>query len=197
MTYEIMPILPLVIAPDPRLKQPSKPVEKVDDALRAFMDDMLDTMYAMNGIGLAAVQVGVHKRVLVMDLDRPSPRYPDMHHHHDGCCDHDHHHDEPQEKGKPLYLVNPEIIEESEDDSSYEEGCLSFPGQYGEVVRPASVRVKYLDYNGNAQEMVAEGLLATCLQHEMDHLNGITFVDHLSRMKRDMILRKLQKEKKK
>ena len=194
-----MPPLPLVIAPDPRLKQKSLPVEKVDDKLRAFIDDMLDTMYASNGIGLAAVQVGVHKRILVMDVAHGSSRYPETqhHHHHDGHSNHDHDHDDhaPQPVFEPMVLVNPEIIESSAEERDYEEGCLSFPGQYAEVTRPAYVKLRYLDYDGKPQELEAEGLLATCVQHEMDHLEGVTFVDHTSRMKRDMILRRLTKEK--
>lgn len=175
-----MSVLPLVICPDPRLKQVSKPVEKVDDETRKFLDEMLETMYASNGIGLAAVQVGVHKRILVMDLGKGSSRYPDS------------------EKGKPdpLCLINPEIVWASEEKSPYEEGCLSFPGQYAEVWRPARVKVKYLDYWGKEQTLDADGLLATCVQHEMDHLNGITFVDYLSSLKRDMIVRKVKKQQK-
>jgi len=175
-----MAVLPLVISPDPRLKQVSKPVKKVDDELRAFMDDMLETMYEMHGIGLAAVQVGVLKRILVMDIEHGSPRY------------------EGSESGnsKPLFLVNPEIIEESEEKNVYEEGCLSFPGQYAEVSRPKKVKIKYIDYHGNAQILEADDLVATCVQHEIDHLNGIVFVDHISKMKRDIILRRLRKRKK-
>lgn len=175
-----MTVLPLVVAPDPRLEIKSKPVEKVDDELRRFMDDMLETMYASNGIGLAAVQVGVHKRILVMDVARGSDRY------------------EGSETGKsePLFLVNPEIIYESEEHNVYEEGCLSFPGQYAEVERPKKVKVKYLDYHGKEQVMDADELLATCVQHEIDHLNGVVFVDHISKLKRDMIIRKLIKQKK-
>ena len=188
-----MTILPLVIAPDPRLKQKSSPVEKVGDDIRAFMDDMLDTMYASNGIGLAAVQVGVHQRILVMDLEYGSNRYAETdHHHHDGCCDHEH----ERPEGKPIYMVNPEIIEESDEQNCYDEGCLSFPGQYAEVTRPKQVKVKYLDYDGKEQVLEADGLLATCVQHEIDHLDGITFVDYLSRMKRDMIIKKIEKQKK-
>lgn len=172
-----MTVLPLVICPDLRLKNMSKPVDKVDDATRDFLDDMLETMYAMNGIGLAAIQVGVPKRILVMDLGRGSSRYPE----------------EGQGKPSPLYLINPKIIEASEELSPYEEGCLSFPGQYAEVWRPAKVKVQYLDYLGKEQVLKAEGLLATCVQHEMDHLDGITFVDHLSSLKRDMIIRKVKK----
>jgi peptide deformylase len=167
-----MAIRKIVTVPDPILKQVSEPVETVDDALRALMDDMLETMYDAPGIGLAAIQVGVPKRVLVMDIagegEEPAPRY----------------------------FVNPEILWESETLSSYQEGCLSVPESFGDVDRPAEVKVRYLDYNGEAQEIHATGLLATCIQHEMDHLNGVLFIDHLSRMKRDMIVRKLTKARK-
>lgn len=172
-----MTVLPIVICPDPRLKTVSKPVEKVDDETRRFMDEMLETMYASNGIGLAAIQVGVAKRILVMDLGKGSSRYPN----------------EDGGKPNPLFLVNPEIIWASEEQSPYEEGCLSFPGQYAEVWRPSKVKVRYLDYHGKEQVLDADGLLATCVQHEMDHLNGITFVDYLSSLKRDMIVRKVKK----
>ena len=176
-----MAVLPLITSPDPRLKIASAAVDKVDDALRAFMDDMLETMYENDGIGLAAVQVGVHKRVLVMDVSDAANRYPDG----DGKdCD------------TPLFMVNPEIVYASEEQSGFNEGCLSFPGQTGKVFRPASVSVKYLDYNGDAKTLECDDLLATCVQHEIDHLNGITFVDHLSRLKRDMILKKMQKRAK-
>lgn len=176
-----MTVLPLVIAPDPRLKEISSPVEEVTDTTRTLMNDMLETMYAMNGIGLAAIQVGVPRRILVMDIEWGSSRYPQ---------------EEGQEpKRKPLFLINPEILAESEEKNTYEEGCLSFPGQYADVTRPRRVRVKYLDYHGKEQVMDCDELLSTCLQHEMDHLNGIVFVDHISKMKRDMILRKLEKEK--
>lgn len=175
-----MAVLPLVVAPDPRLKEVSKPVEKVDDELRGFMDNMLETMYAMNGIGLAAVQVGVHKRILVMDIEHGSSRYPGT----EGG------------EGNPLFLINPEIVEKSEEQNTYEEGCLSFPGQYAEVTRPKKVKIKYLNYNGDEQIIDADELLATCVQHEIDHLNGIVFVDHISKMKRDMIIKKLVKQQK-
>lgn len=175
-----MTILPLVICPDPRLKTVSKPLEKVDDEARALFDTMLETMYAMKGIGLAAIQVGVAKRMLVMDLGKGSSRYPDS----------------GEGKPHPLCLANPEIIWASEEKSPYEEGCLSFPGQYAEVWRPAQVKVKYLDYHGHEQVLEADGLLATCVQHEMDHLNGITFVDYLSSVKRDIIIRKVKKREK-
>lgn len=164
-----MPILPLIICPDPTLQICSEKVEEVNDDIRALMDDMLETMYASDGIGLAAVQVGVHKRVLVMDVDQK---------------DDDHY---------PIFVINPEIIDQSEETSEYEEGCLSFPGQSAIVVRPNEVTVKYLDEKGEEQTVHFDGLKARCIQHEIDHLNGITFVDHLSRMKKDMILRKMKK----
>lgn len=166
-----MTILPLVIAPDPRLAVCSEAVEVVDDKLRKLMDDMLETMYAEEGIGLAAVQVGVHKRVLVMDLQR-------------------------EENNKPYFIVNPEIIEASEEENIYEEGCLSFPEQRAMVTRPKKVKVRHLDYQGNEQILECDELLATCIQHEIDHLNGVVFIDHVSRLKRDMILRKVKKLKK-
>lgn len=178
-----MTILPLVIAPDPRLKQVSAPVAVVDDEIRALVDDMFDTMYASNGIGLAAVQVGVHKRILVMDIEAGEKK-------------------EKDENGKitlkpvkPLTFINPEIVDESDELNVYEEGCLSFPGQYAEVTRPKTVRIKYLDYNGRPQELFADELMATCVQHEMDHLNGIVFVEHISRLKREMIMKRLTKAK--
>lgn len=182
-----MKILPLVIAPDPLLKQISQPVAKVDDALRQLMSDMVNTMYAEHGIGLAAVQVGVLKRVLVIDIDYEI----DDHHHHDhGQCGGVH-----VKNTNPRFFVNPEIIEFSTECSSYNEGCLSFPEAHSEVVRPKIVKVKYLDEN--AKEHVEEmgDILATCIQHEIDHLNGITFVDHISKLKRDMIMKKMQKRK--
>lgn len=167
-----MTVLHIYVAPHPVLKKIAEPVEGgVTADLRRMMDDMLETMYATSGIGLAAPQVGVSKRVLVMDLEQPD----------DGG------------KGKPQVFVNPEIIWSSEELSTYNEGCLSLPGQYAEVERPKKVRVKYLDYDGKAQEVEADGLLATCLQHEMDHLNGVLFVDHLSTLKKDMVMRKLKK----
>ena len=166
---DAMAILPIITAPDPYLKTISKPVDKVDAALRKLMDDMLETMYDAPGIGLAAIQVGVPKRLLVMDI---AP---------DG---------EPQ---APLFFVNPKILWQSEDLASYNEGCLSLPDQYADLERPAEVKVSYIDRQGEQQEVHASGLLATCLQHEMDHLEGILFVDHISSVKRQMILRKLQK----
>lgn len=164
-----MAILPILVAPNPVLKQKCTPVEAVDDEVRQLLDDMLETMYDAPGIGLAAPQVGVSKRVIVVDC---GPR--------DG---------DPQ----PMKLVNPEVVEESDQHSVYDEGCLSFPDQYAEVERPARVTVRYLDETGAEQSIEASGLLATCIQHEIDHLDGIVFVDHLSSLKRGMIMRKLQK----
>ena len=172
-----MAILPILEAPDPRLRVISTPVDAVDDDLRALIADMFETMYDAPGIGLAAVQVGVPKRVLVIDLQ-----------------------EEEGEDGKPIrdprVFINPEIVDPAEDWTIYNEGCLSVPDQYAEVERPESCRAKWLDLDGNAHDERIEGMLATCLQHEMDHLEGILFIDHLSRLKRDMILRKLAKLKK-
>ncbi|MAW78760.1 MAG: peptide deformylase [Parvularcula sp.] len=165
-----MAIKEILTAPDPRLREVSKPVAEVDDALRALMDDMLETMYDAPGIGLAAIQIGVPKRVIVMDLAGKD------------------------EEPEPRYFVNPEILDPSEEMSVYEEGCLSVPEFFDEVERPAKCRVKYLDYDGKEQILEAEGLLATCIQHEMDHLEGVLFIDHLSRLKRDRVLKKLKKE---
>jgi len=170
-----MSIRPIIEAPDPVLKQISKPVAQVTDETRALMDDMLETMYAAPGIGLAAIQIGVPERILVIDIG-------------DGAAL-----DGGDIAKNPRFFVNPEIVEASEDLSVYEEGCLSVPDFYEEVERPARCTVRYLDYQGEPQELKAEGLLATCIQHEMDHLNGVLFVDHLSRLKRTMILKKLQK----
>ena len=167
-----MALLPIIIAPDPRLKIKTKPIEQVDDAVRTLMDDMLETMYAANGIGLAAPQIGDDRSVIVVDCARPD--------------------DDPE----PIKMANPEIVAVSPDDNRHEEGCLSLPEHYAEVVRPDSIRVRYLDADNKVQEIDAEGILATCIQHEMDHLEGILFVDHISSLKRNMILRKLKKVKK-
>ena len=154
------------------LRKVSAPVITVDKEIKKLMDDMLETMYAAPGIGLAAVQVGVLKRVIVIDLSKED------------------------EKKTPLFIVNPEIIFKSNDLVSYEEGCLSIPNQFAEVKRPSSCKISFLDYNGKKKEMHAEGLLATCIQHEIDHLNGILFIDHLSKLKKDLILKKTKKRKK-
>ena len=164
--------LSIIHAPDPRLKVKSTKVERVDDTLRRLMDDMLETMYEAPGIGLAAIQVGIPKRIITIDLARE------------------------EEPKAPLFLVNPEIVGVAEQDAVYEEGCLSLPGQFAEVSRPAWVDLKFVDYHGKQQLLRADGLMATCIQHEMDHLEGILFVDHLSTLKRNMILRKLLKQRK-
>lgn len=180
-----MKILPLVIAPDPLLKEISKPVEKVDDDLRAFMKDMVNTMYYQEGIGLAAVQVGVLKRVLVMDLNYEIDE--NSHHDHSSCSG------IHVKNTNPKYFVNPEIIEFSKETNSYNEGCLSFPGARAEVIRPKKIKIKYLDFNGQEKLEEMDEIMATCIQHEIDHLNGITFVDHISKLKRDMIIKKIKK----
>lgn len=184
-----MTVLPIVLAPDPRLKMKSEPVKEITPDILQLCDDLLDTMYASNGIGLSAVQVGVLKRVIVIDVEWESPRYRAENGEEIES-------DAPPKRGKPIKMINPEIVEESEDSSVYNEGCLSFPGQFSEVERPAAIRIKYLDENGKEQKLEADGLLATCLQHEIDHMNGIVFVDHISSLKRDMILRKMKKVKK-
>ncbi len=176
-----MAILPIIEAPDPRLRVISQPVAAVDDALRTLMDDMLATMYDAPGIGLAAIQVGVPKRVLVIDLQRRAePVDEDA---------------EPVEVREPHYFINPEIVWESPESGVYNEGCLSVPELFGDVVRPLRVRAKWLGYDGEPHEEELEGLMATCLQHEMDHLEGVLFFDHLSKLKRDMIVKKLTKAK--
>ena len=166
-----MALRKILTEPNEVLRQKTLKVEKVDKDLQKLMDDMLETMYAAPGIGLAAIQVGVPKRVIVLDLD---------------------HKDKPK---KPIYFVNPEIIEKSENKSTYEEGCLSVPGQFAEIDRPDKCHVKYLDYYGQPKEIKAEGMLATCIQHEMDHLEGILFIDYLSKLKKSMIVKKLSKQK--
>jgi peptide deformylase len=172
-----MAILPIVQVPDPRLRQISSPVDKVDDGVRALVADMFETMYAAPGIGLAAIQVGVARRILVIDLQEPE-----------------------EEGGEPVrdprIFINPEILEHSERDVPYTEGCLSVPDQYAEVDRPDRIRARWLGLDGKMHEEEIEGLLATCLQHEMDHLEGVLFIDHLSRLKREMILKKLTKLRK-
>jgi peptide deformylase len=166
---DLMTIKPLIILPDPLLRQLSKPIERVDSHVNKLADDMLETMYDAPGIGLAAIQVGIPRRMLVIDIAR-----------------------EGEEK-QPLVFLNPEIVTSSDDRSVYEEGCLSIPDYYAEVERPANVTVKYLDREGKEQILEADGLLATCLQHEIDHLNGVLFIDHISRLKRDMVIKKFTK----
>ena len=167
-----MALRQILTEPNKILRQKSLHVEKVDIEIQKLMDDMLETMYAAPGIGLAAIQVGVPKRVIVLDI--------------------------AQKEGQknPMFFVNPEIIEKSENDSIYEEGCLSVPGQFAEISRPDRCHIKYLDYHGQSKEIKAEGMLATCIQHEMDHLEGILFIDYLSKLKKSMIIKKLSKQKK-
>jgi|TARA_B110000914_G_C15487858_1_gene459017 peptide deformylase len=162
----------IIIEPDVILRKKSEILENVDNELRELMDDMLETMYAAPGIGLAGVQVGVLKRLIVIDISKD------------------------KEKKNPLFLINPEIIFKSTKTSIYEEGCLSLPGYFAEIERPAECHVEYIDYEGKKKEIKASGLLATCIQHEVDHLNGILFIDYLSKLKKDMIIKKLVKHKK-
>lgn len=172
-----MAILPILETPDPRLRTISTPVEAIDDDLQRLIDDMFETMYDAPGIGLAAIQVGVPKRLLVIDLQEPDPETGEA-------------------VRNPMVFINPQILEGSEDMSIYQEGCLSVPDQYAEVERPASIRASWMDRKGVIHEQQLDGLLATCLQHEMDHLEGILFIDHLSRLKREMLLKKLAKARK-
>ena len=174
-----MAVLPIVSIPDPILRVASKPVERVDDELRAFLDSMLETMYDAPGIGLAAVQVGEPLRVVTVDCAERAER------------------EEGEEPGEdirePIFLINPEIVAVGDAPSVYEEGCLSIPDFFAEVQRPASCTVRYIDQTGEQQVLEADGLLATCLQHEIDHLNGTLFIDHISKLKRDMVIRKFTK----
>jgi len=162
----------ILTEPDPILRKKCEPLEKVDTETKKLMDDMLETMYAAPGIGLAAIQVGILKRLVVIDISKG------------------------EEEKKPIFLINPQIMHRSKKTSIYEEGCLSLPGQFAEIERPAECTLKYIDYNGKEKELKADGLLATCVQHEVDHLNGILFIDYLSKLKKDMIIKKLVKQKK-
>ncbi len=166
-----MALLPILIAPDPRLKVTAEAVERVDAEVRALMDNMLESMHAANGIGLAAPQVGVAKRVIVVDTARED------------------------EAPRPLRMANPEIVWASEETECSEEGCLSLPDHFADVTRPARVRVRYIDHENEIRELEADGILSKCVQHEMDHLDGVLFVDHISSLKRNIILRKLVKSK--
>ena len=166
-----MSVKKILTEPNKLLRQVSKNVEKVGDDERALMDDMLDTMYDAPGIGLAAIQIGIPKRIIVMDISRD------------------------EDKKEPRYFVNPVIKNKNEDKAKYEEGCLSVPDQFAEIERPNACEVEYLDYNGKQQQLKADGLLATCIQHEMDHLDGILFIDYLSKLKKSMIIKKLSKNK--
>ncbi len=171
-----MAILPILEAPDPLLRTISTPVEAIDDDLQQLIDDMFETMYDAPGIGLAAVQVGVPRRLLVIDLqERESDE------------------ENAPVVRNPMVFINPQILGGSEELSVYSEGCLSVPEQFAEVERPASIRASWMDREGRIHEQTIDGLLATCLQHEMDHLEGVLFIDHLSRLKRDMLLKKLEK----
>ena len=167
-----MALRQILIEPNKILREKSQNVERVDSDLQKLMDDMLETMYAAPGIGLAAIQVGVPKRIIVLDID--------------------------QKEGQknPMCFVNPEIIEKSKNNLTYEEGCLSVPGQFAEIDRPDKCHIKYLDYYGQPKTLKARGMLATCIQHEMDHLEGILFIDYLSKLKKSMIIKKLSKQKK-
>ena len=162
----------IVVEPDPILRKKSEFLEKVDDELRRLLDDMLETMYSAPGIGLAAVQVGVLKRAIVIDVSKD------------------------KEKKNPFFLINPEIISTSKNTSIHEEGCLSLPGYFAEIERPSECQVKYIDYHGKKKEIKANGLLSTCIQHEIDHLNGVLFIDYLSKLKKNIIIKKLSKNKK-
>ena len=167
-----MAIKTILTVPDPILRKKSLQVDKIDKEIKKLMDDMLETMYKAPGIGLAAVQIGVLKRVVVMDISRET------------------------DKKEPMYFVNPEIVWQSNEKTIYEEGCLSIPNQFANIERSEKCTVKYLDYFGAEKEIKAEGLLATCIQHEIDHLNGILFIDYLSKLKKDIIVKKILKNKK-
>ena len=168
-----MALKTILTEPNKLLRQISQPVESVGDSERELMNDMLETMYEANGIGLAAIQIGVPKRIIVMDLSKE------------------------EDKKLPMYFVNPLIIKKNEQKTIYEEGCLSVPNQFAEIQRSSKCEVEYLDYNGNKQNLQAEGLLATCIQHEIDHLEGILFIDYLSKLKKEMIIKKLSKQQSK
>jgi len=168
-----MALKTILTEPNKLLRQISQPVERVGDVERELMNDMLETMYAANGIGLAAIQIGVPKRIIVMDLSKE------------------------ENKKLPMYFVNPLIIKKNEEKTIYEEGCLSVPNQFAEIQRSSKCEIEYLDFNGDKQNLEAEGLLATCIQHEIDHLEGILFIDYLSKLKKEMIIKKLSKQQSK
>ena len=169
-----MAIRKILTEPNKILREKSIKVDYVDKSIQILMDDLLETLYAAPGIGLAAIQIGVAKRVIVLDLSR----------------------DRDKEPKKPMYFVNPEIIWKSEEKFTYEEGCLSVPNQFAEIDRPKQCHVKHLDYNGHPRELKADGLLSICIQHEIDHLEGILFIDYLSKLKKEIIIKKLSKQKK-
>jgi len=167
-----MTVLKILTEPNEILRQKSSKVESVDQHIQKLMNDMLDTMYSAPGIGLAAIQVGIAKQIIIIDISRE------------------------KDSKNPMFFINPEIIWRDNETNIYEEGCLSVPNQFAEIVRPKQCHVKYLDYNGESQILKAEGLLATCIQHEIDHLEGILFIDYLSKLKKTMIIKKLSKQKK-
>ena len=169
-----MTVLPIVVSPDPRLKEMSKPVTDITPDVLQILDDMLDTMYAAGGIGLSAVQVGHMLRLVTVDVEQSEDGTP----------------------GNPIKMINPEVIEFSDEKNVYKEGCLSFPGHYSDVKRPKFATIRYIDVQGNEQNLQADELMATCVQHEIDHMNGIVFVDHISKLKRDMIVKKINKARK-
>ena len=169
LTSPAMALREIIKLPDKRLRLVSEPVKKIDAGIRALVDDMFETMYGAPGIGLAAIQVGVAKRVVTMDLSKK------------------------EESQEPRVFINPEIVWESDETATHEEGCLSIPEYYEEVTRPTAVKVKYLDLDGKTHEISADGLFATCLQHEIDHINGVLFIDHLSKLKRDRVVKKFTK----
>ena len=183
-----MALRQILTEPNEILRKKSLPVDKVDSDLQKLMDDMLDTMYAAPGIGLAAIQIGVPKRVIVIDITRDNENDITRDNENDIIRD--------NEKKNPIYFVNPEIVWKDNEESTYEEGCLSVPNQFAEINRPKGCQVKYLDYFGEPKLLKAEGLLATCIQHEIDHLEGILFIDYLSKLKKSMIVKKLSKQKK-
>ena len=167
-----MSIRNIIIEPDTILRKKSEPIYQVNNDTQKLLDDMLKTMYAAPGIGLAAVQIGILKRIIVIDISKK------------------------EEKKNPIFLINPEITYQSKETSIYEEGCLSLPGHFAEIERPAKCKINYIDYHGKKAELATDGLLSTCVQHEIDHLNGILFIDYLSKLKKDMIIKKLKKQKK-
>ena len=183
-----MTIRKILTEPNKILREKSLRVENVNKDIQQLMDDMLETLYAAPGIGLAAIQVGVAKRVIVMDISRSRNDI--------GRDKDDINKNEDKKSKKPMYFVNPEIVWKSEDKFTYEEGCLSVPNQFAEIDRPKQCHVRHLDYNGQPQELKADGLLSTCIQHEIDHLEGILFIDYLSKLKKEMIIKRLSKQKK-
>ena len=189
-----MSIKPIISLPDPILRQISKPVEQIDDELQALLDDMLETMYDAPGIGLAAIQIGVPRRIVTIDVSQRLKTDEDLEEGEDLVGeDPDNDEEEVLYEPDPIFLINPEIISQSDERSIYEEGCLSIPEYYADVERPALCKIKYLDRHGKQQILEADDILATCVQHEIDHLEGILFIDHISKLKRDMVVKKFTK----